>query len=247
MIRLFMQKSLLIVVFLVAYVYGQITSPGAISSFSPGGHYIMLTFNNAPHAAITPKLLDILRSKNASVTFFVSGMKAMDHPHLIRRMVAEGHEVANQGWNQKAFTKIKQENLQLQLLQTSAIVSNISIQVPHNAVVNHQYTLKYPAVARPPLGTTNAQINDFIAKTTKMKVVLWNLDSKDYTETDPKLVEKNVVSAAKPGDVILFHDGLLQTVQALPQILDALHKTGYELLTLSQILSFPDDKPHRRR
>jgi peptidoglycan/xylan/chitin deacetylase (PgdA/CDA1 family) len=63
-------------------------------------------------------------------------------------------------------------------------------------------------------------------------------------EKDPAVIAKHVLADAKPGDVVLFHDGLKQTVAALPGILDSLRTTGYELLTLSQILSFPDDKPH---
>lgn len=238
--------ALLIFVFILHsnHICGQITSPGAISSFSPGGHYIMLTFNNAPHATITPKILDILKAKNATATFFVTGLKAMDHPHLIHRIVQEGHEVANQGWNQAQFTKLFRDHLHRQLVQTSSLVSNISTQIPASTIVNHLYTLHYPAVVRPPQGSTNAQINDYIQSKTKMKVVLWNLDSKDYTESDPTVITKNVLGGAKPGDVVLFHDGLKQTVAALPGILDAMHGIGYELLTLSQILSFPDDKPH---
>ena len=129
-------------------------------------------------------------------------------------------------------------------MQTHSIVANISMQVPASRIVNHLYTQRYPAVVRPPQGSNNAQINDHIQSKTQMKVVLWNLDSLDRTQTDPAAITKHVLSDAKPGDVVLFHDGLKQTVAALPGILDALQTIGYELLTLSQILSFPDDKPH---
>lgn len=218
-----------------------------LRSFKPGGHYIMLTFNNAPHATMTPRILDALKAaKNASATFFVSGLKALDHPHLVRRMVAEGHEVALHGWNMKPFPSVKRENLPHQLAQAAAVVRNISAQVPPSRLANPMYTLHYPAVVRPPGGgATDGEINALIAARTPLKVVLWSLDAKDKEQKSAAAVEKAVVDRAKPGDVVLLHDGLAQTAAALPTILQALLTTGYEMLTLSQMISFPDDSPHR--
>ena len=59
----------------------------AITSFSPGGQYIMLTFDTSPHASYTGKILDILLQNNATATFFVFGTRSLYHPHLIKRFV----------------------------------------------------------------------------------------------------------------------------------------------------------------
>jgi peptidoglycan/xylan/chitin deacetylase (PgdA/CDA1 family) len=59
----------------------------AITSFSPGGQYIMLTFDSTPHSKHTDKILDGLRSKNATATFFVYGTKSFYHAQLIQRLV----------------------------------------------------------------------------------------------------------------------------------------------------------------
>jgi peptidoglycan/xylan/chitin deacetylase (PgdA/CDA1 family) len=59
----------------------------AITSFSPGGQYIMLTFDSTPHSKHLDKVLDALRSKNASATFFLYGTKSVHHTHLIQRLV----------------------------------------------------------------------------------------------------------------------------------------------------------------
>ena len=57
----------------------------AISSYSAGGQYVMLTFDNGPHSILTNRILDTLRDKNASATFFVQGSRSMDHPHIVKR------------------------------------------------------------------------------------------------------------------------------------------------------------------
>lgn len=81
-------------------IIAQMYSPGALSSIGDvSGAYVMLTFDDGPHAMLTPKLLDILKQKKAKATFFVMGVKAALHPDILKRMVDEGHEVANHTWN----------------------------------------------------------------------------------------------------------------------------------------------------
>lgn len=56
---------------------------------------VALTFDDRPDPHWTPRILEILRRYNARATFFVIGSQAAQHPDLLRRMYAEGHEVAN--------------------------------------------------------------------------------------------------------------------------------------------------------
>jgi peptidoglycan/xylan/chitin deacetylase (PgdA/CDA1 family) len=93
-------------------------------------------------------------------------------------------------------------------------------------------------------GHTTAEINEVITKEHDMKVILWSLDAHDAVEKDPARIVVAVVRRAKPGDVILLHDINPHTAEALPTIIDKLHEQGYEFLTISEIMSFPDDSPH---
>src|SRR5262249_13478424 len=53
---------------------------------------VALTFDDGPDPQYTPAILDILKAKNAPATFFVVGINAEQHPDLLKREVAEGHE-----------------------------------------------------------------------------------------------------------------------------------------------------------
>ena len=64
---------------------GIFTNTTAITSFSPGGQYVMLTFDGGPRSVLTTRILDILHENNAKATFFVQGSKAYEHPKVIRR------------------------------------------------------------------------------------------------------------------------------------------------------------------
>ena len=61
---------------------------------------------------------------------------------------------------------------------------------------------------------------------------------------DADSIVKNVLDIVAVGDIVLFKEGNPQLLEALPVIIDTLHWRGFELLTVSEMLSFPDDKPH---
>lgn len=201
----------------------------AIKSFSPGGQYIMLTFDNCPHSFVSEKLLNIFKEKNVRATFFITGSKSIYHPNLLKRMIAEGHEIGINGWNNEVITNIEQSNILKNIRMSSTLISNV--------------TYVKPKFFRPYLGQTSNNINSYINENENMKVVLWSLDSKDLTRTDSKTFVSNIISNAKPGDVVRFHETKI-TLQSMSLIVDELYKKGYEFLTLSQVSSFPDDSPH---
>ena len=56
-------------------------------------------------AANTGAVLDLFAESGVKATFFTLGWVAARHPALIRRVVAEGHEIASHGWDhQRVFT-----------------------------------------------------------------------------------------------------------------------------------------------
>src|SRR5450432_666000 len=63
------------------------------SSVHVNGPYIALTFDDGPHATLTPKLLDLLKERNIKATFFVIGKNAAEYPDILKRTAAEGHEI----------------------------------------------------------------------------------------------------------------------------------------------------------
>ena len=67
----------------------------SVKSQEEGKNYIALTFDDGPHATLTPRLLDALKAKEAKATFFVMGVKVLKHKTILERAVAEGHEIAN--------------------------------------------------------------------------------------------------------------------------------------------------------
>ncbi len=191
----------------------------------------MLTFDDGPHSILTLKILDILREKKVRATFFLTGQKAMHHTDIIKQIQADKHDIGNRGWTSTPITKISTDQLSAHIKSTSQLIFNAT-----------KNDVKY---YRPPSGFTNAHINSHVKDKEKLRPILWSLDSRDIEGgASAEKVAKHVLDSAKPGDVVRLHDTVEVTLQALPSIIDGLYAQGYEFLTLSQVISFPDDSPH---
>jgi peptidoglycan/xylan/chitin deacetylase (PgdA/CDA1 family) len=70
-------------------------------------------------------------------------------------------------------------------------------------------------------------------------VVLWDVDSRDWTRPGVRRIVSNVVPRVRPGSIVLLHDGggvRWQTVAALPSIVRALRARGYRFVTVPQMM-----------
>jgi peptidoglycan-N-acetylglucosamine deacetylase len=63
-----------------------------------GSDSVALTFDDGPDPQYTPQLLDVLRQHNVQATFSMIGSRVRDYPDVVRRVVAEGHNLSNHSW-----------------------------------------------------------------------------------------------------------------------------------------------------
>lgn len=209
------------------------TAPGvppkrlSYNSCNVDGPYIAITFDDGPHAELTPKLLDMLKARGVKATFFMVGQCVIQYPQIVKRMVAEGHEVANHSWSHPALTKLGADGVRKQLVNTSDAIENASGV--------------RPKVMRPPYGATNAALNKKINDEYGMKVVLWSVDPLDWKYRNSSRVSSEIIKGTQPGGIILAHDIHPTTVAAMPATLDALLAKGYKFVTVSELLAM--DRP----
>ena len=182
---------------------------------------LKLTFDDGPHPALTPKLLNILKKRNVKATFFVQGNKVEKNPDIIRRAVDEGHEIGNHTWSHFPINQIDISILKKELSTTTDIIQKASDC--------------NPKIMRPPYGATNANINKLINDEFNLKVVMWSLDSKDWKYKDSILVFKRIVNNSKSGDIILAHDIFISTILSMPPTLDRLLAKGFNFATVSEL------------
>jgi peptidoglycan/xylan/chitin deacetylase (PgdA/CDA1 family) len=182
---------------------------------------VALTFDDGPHGAVTERLLDILKEQGVKATFFVIGFEAELHPEIVQRMVREGHLVANHTFSHVTLTKIP--------------VNLISAEYQANNDLLFKLTGKRPRFCRPPGGDYDRSVID-AANSCDLTTVLWTDDPADYTQPGTAVIEKRTLKKLKNGAIILLHDGVEQTLQILPQILDFAQSKGYEFVTVDQMV-----------
>ncbi|GAA4712669.1 polysaccharide deacetylase family protein [Brevibacillus fulvus] len=189
-----------------------------------------LTFDDAPDANFTPKVLDQLKKAGVHATFFVIGNRAEQHPDLIKRMIQEGHVIGNHSYSHPNLPKLKDPQFQQQIIKTDNII--------------HSLTGYTPKLVRPPYGNINEQQIKWLASQGK-KIVNWNIDSLDWKGLDTKEVSTNILAHAMPGAIVLQHaaggkgEDLTGTVEALPEVIKKLRADGVELVTVPELLGLP--------
>lgn len=189
---------------------------------------IALTFDAGP-GEDTPHLLDVLKEKKVHATFFLLGRNHVTkHPDTVRRIAAEGHEVANHTWSHKVLTDQEPDQIRAELEKTQDAVAAV--------------TGKKPRLMRPPQGRTDDTVSD-ISKELGLSQILWSATAKDYSTTDSALIEKRIVDQASKDGVILLHDIYKGTVPAVPGIIDTLKKRGYTFVTVPQLMAPAEPVP----
>jgi peptidoglycan/xylan/chitin deacetylase (PgdA/CDA1 family) len=92
------------------------------SEVNVDGPYIAMTFDDGPHATNTPKLLEMAANRHIKLTFFVLGECVEQNPAVLRREVAEGHEIGNHSWSHPNLAKLSDADVRSQLQRTEDII-----------------------------------------------------------------------------------------------------------------------------
>lgn len=180
---------------------------------------VALTFDDGP-AESTGELLDILAARNVKATFFLIGENAAEHPELVRREHAAGHEIADHSYTHADLGRASRQEILSELNRTQDAIRRASGVTP--------------VLLRPPYGSTSGRLKK-ITRGMGLAQVMWTVDPLDWEHRDTEYVEKRVLKAVKPGHIVLLHDIHPTTVKAVPKIVDELAERGYVFVTVSEL------------
>ncbi|MCX4387418.1 polysaccharide deacetylase family protein [Micromonospora peucetia] len=159
-----------------------------------GVRTVALTFDDGPDPAWTPKILDRLRAARVTATFCVVGTQARRHPDLVRRIVREGHQLCNHSW---------QHDLDLARRPVAEIRRDL---VRTNAAIRAAVPDAKVPFYRQPGGRWTREVVT-VAKQLGMRSLHWDVDPQDWGKPTAATIIKRVRAAARPGSVVLLHDG----------------------------------------
>lgn len=183
--------------------------------------WIALTFDDGPHPGYTERLLHILRDYHVPATFFLVGQMAEQHPSLVRAEAEAGHSIANHTYHHLSLPKIPEDAAATEIKACGEVLRSI--------------TGKAPRLFRPPGG----EYNDATAEATEAlgyRMILWTDDPGDYTSPGTDVITRRTLERASNGGIILLHDGIEQTIQVLPEIIQTLKARGFQFVTVDEML-----------
>ncbi len=197
---------------------------------------LALTFDDGPDATWTPKILSILERTHTPATFFVIGENALEHPGLLRRIVADGSEIGNHTYAHPNLATWSEEGTRLQLNATQRLVQ------AYTGRSMKLFRAPYFGDAEP---TTADELGPALAaqKAGYTEVGL-HVDPNDWQRPGVDAIVRQVIDQVhgvtpdRSENIILLHDGggeRSQTVAALPRIIAALRAEGYSFVPVSRL------------
>jgi peptidoglycan/xylan/chitin deacetylase (PgdA/CDA1 family) len=187
------------------------------------GPFIAITFDDGPVPANTPRLLDMLAARGIKATFFVVGRNVQAYPNIVRRIIADGHEIANHTWTHPWLNKMSDQGVRSEL------------QRSHEALT--AMTGVAPRMYRPPYGGITARQKQWIMSEFGYPTILWSVDPEDWRTRSATMTHNRIVSQTKPGAIILVHDIHASSIDAMPSTLDDLLAKGFRFVTVSQLIA----------
>ncbi|HEV6954424.1 MAG TPA: polysaccharide deacetylase family protein [Promicromonospora sp.] len=188
------------------------TDPGAAER-----KVLYLTFDDGPGDE-TVEILDLLRAHDGKAVFFALGQNLARHTDLGRRVVAEGHALANHTWDHANLTRLDTDGRAHQLEPTADLLRSLGSESP---------------CVRPPYGATDDTVAADLA-VRGAEQVLWTVDPADWSRPGADVIAERLLTAPR-GAVVLLHDGggdRTQTVDALRQALPRLAADGWTFETV---------------
>ncbi len=186
---------------------------------------IALTFDDGPHPKYTPEILDILDEYGIKATFFVVGENVGYYSNIVKEEIARGHEIGNHTYEHKNISEYGGQALMQEIKKCE------------DALASLNYSSK---LFRPPEGALGAEQGRQI-KELDYRVILWNLDTRDWAHNTPWQISNYLMKNVKSGDIILMHDFIGKnspTPAALRIFIPKMLAAGYRFVTVSELMEY---------
>jgi peptidoglycan-N-acetylglucosamine deacetylase len=164
------------------------------SRITTGVPDVALTFDDGPDPDWTPRVLEMLRKYTIKATFCMIGVNVEEFPGLVRDIAAEGHTLCNHSW---------QHDIALGTRSADHILADLSRT---NAAIRRAVPGAKISYYRQPGGAWTPTIVAMAARL-GMSSLHWQVDPLDWTKPGSYAISSRVISATRPGSIVLMHDG----------------------------------------
>jgi peptidoglycan/xylan/chitin deacetylase (PgdA/CDA1 family) len=190
----------------------------------PNKPMVAFTFDDGPYSPVTDRLVAAFENTGGNCTFFNMGERWEEsYTSYINsgiNAVNKGNEIGVHSYHHKDLTTLS--------------ASAVKKQVKKSCRLIEQYTGQTVNFVRPPYGS----INETVSKNVGKPMMLWSLDSYDWSTRDANVIYRNVYKNIKDGSIVLMHDLYDSTAEAVERLLPKLKKQGYQFVTVSELYEY---------
>src|SRR3954454_12003021 len=204
---------------------------GAVASHHTPARTIALTFDDGPDPTWTPRVLDLLRRHGVPATFFVVGARVSEHPEIVRRELAEGHEIGLHTFTHQDLAALPDWRRRLEL--------DLTRQTLIEASGRSSDLVRPPYSPEPDALTTRTWASVGWLATSGYTTVLADTDGRDWSGASPNAIATAAAPRDGHGAVTLLHDGggdRSRTLAALDTLIPELQAQGYRFSTVCDAL-----------
>lgn len=195
-------------------------------------HEVALTFDAGADRGFAPVILRTLEGMHVRASFGMTGVWAQRDPALVRRMARDGDTIFNHTYNHRSFTGLSTKQAPLTYAQRGWEISQTDRVIRR---ITGRSTKPY---FRPPFGDYDAATLSLTRHLGYDYVVMWTVDSLGWERLPAPAILQRCLDLVRPGSILLMHVGSQsQDAVALPALITALHRRGYRLVTIRQLLN----------
>jgi peptidoglycan-N-acetylglucosamine deacetylase len=184
---------------------------------------LVLTFDDGPWPATTPKILDALKHECVLATFFLIGRNTQAHPQIARRELAEGHSIGHHTFSHPLLSHLPLDKAEADINRGFA-ADELALYGRHSSDPTTPF-FRFPGFASSPA------LLDYL---NGRGIVVFGADiwASDWNPMTPdEELHKLMARIDKVGrGIVLLHDTKIETARMLPDLLRALKERGYRIV-----------------
>jgi peptidoglycan-N-acetylglucosamine deacetylase len=221
-------------------VFQTLPEPYRVGRYGYSPNKVALTFDDGPDPEWTPKILDVLKEKNATATFFLIGIQTDKFSGIAKRIYDEHHTIGNHTFTHPDVSNISTAYMKVELNLTERLFASL---------LGVRTTLMRPPYAIDEEPDTADQVRPLEIPQDMGYITVGNrIDPNDWSDNpSAEKISAYVLSHLPPcrqenlrcGNIVLLHDGggnRAETVRALPLIIDGIRAKGYEIAPVYELI-----------
>jgi peptidoglycan/xylan/chitin deacetylase (PgdA/CDA1 family) len=178
---------------------------------------VAITFDDGPFPQYTSVLMDLFESYESRATFFTVGYKIDNYPDTVRDAYRRGFQIGNHTLNHEYLNRITVEQAKKEIHDNQKKLRALGVR----GVI----------LLRPPYGEHNAAVDSIAG----VPMIGWSVDSRDWETYNTEKTRAQIMKDVRDGYIVLCHDIIQSTVEAMQYVVPELISQGYQLVTVDEL------------